>query len=120
MSLLKACAFWNIPYSESALLISHCEMSPSKVVLFKNTWVKSVTLLTSHMGIAPNPELSPQMVHSPVTGCSARQLPICPSNVAFELGIGVTGVTPSYRNCPAAGVAKKVKTANNRAMKCFE
>ena len=97
------------------MLISHRETSPLKVVLILNALSKLFTLLTSQLGIAPNPELSPQVVPSPVTGCSARQLPICARNVAFELGIGVTGVTPSDKNCPAAGVARSVKRAKTPA-----
>ena len=45
----------------------------------------------------------------PVTGLSARQFVIAVLN-ALLLGIGVTGVTPSERNCAEAdGIDRKSK-----------
>ena len=98
------------------MLVSHREISPLKVVLFKNALLKAGTLLTSQLGMAPYPELSPQVVHRPVTGCSARQCAIFVSNVVCEAGSGVTGVTPSDKNCPAAGVAMDAKRAKINGM----
>lgn len=57
----------------------------------------------------PYPELSPQVVKRPVTGCSARQFEMFVSNVVCEDGSDVKGVTPSDKNCPAAGVAMNAK-----------
>ena len=45
-----------------------------------------------------------------------RQLAIRFSKVAFELGIGFTGVTPFDKNCPAAGVARNVRRVKTNAM----
>ena len=87
-----------------------------KVVLFKNALLKAGTLLTSQLGMAPYPALSPQVVHRPVTGCSARQCAIFVSNVVCEAGSGVTGVTPSDKDCPAAGVAMDAKRAKINGM----
>lgn len=38
------------------------------------------------------------------------------SNVVCETGSGVTGVTPSDKNCPAAGVAMDAKRAKINGM----
>ena len=105
-------------YSASVIHFSyqrHCQMS---TVALKR--VKPLPEAAEYPRAAPvsqsRPSPTPRVARQPVTGCSARQFEIFVSDVVCETGSGVTGVTPSDKNCPAAGVAMDAKRAKINGM----
>ena len=81
----------------------------------------SVTLDVSQFSISPYPEPSPYFGQTPVTGASDTQAAIAILKTAL-LGMGVTGVTPSDRNCAEAGdtarTEDRIATDKTAKMRC--
>ena len=80
-----------------------------------------MTLDVSQFSISPYPEPTPYIGQTPVTGASFKHALMAVLKAAL-LGMGVTGVTPSDRNCAEAGdtarTEDRIATDKTAKMRC--